>query len=351
MPAQTVVLPSFAFAGGNVFEDVPVALHAWGTLNERADNAVVVCHALTGFPDVSEWWEPLLGPGRVLDTERFFVVCLNVPGSPYGTLSPASKDADGQRLGSRFPVPTIRDAVRMHRAALERLGVRGVALAIGGSMGGMQALEWGFETTEDGRPFVRALCPIACGAAHSAWCIGWGEAERMAIRADANWLNGDYPPHRHPDAGLAAARAMAMLSYRSPAGFSQRHGRRAMPPGHPFSGQFAVVSYLHHQAQRLVDRFDAACYVRITEMMDTHDVSAGRAPTVEAALATLAQPVLAVGIDSDVLYLPSESRQIAEACPNGTYAEIASPWGHDAFLIEFDQLDALLRAWFASNDM
>lgn len=344
MPAQTVVLPSFTFAE-TTFEDVPVALHTWGALSEAGDNAVVVCHALTGTPDAADWWGPLVGPGKALDTDRFFVVCLNALGSPYGTLSPISKGADGRRLGSRFPVPTVRDTVRLHREALETLGVRSVALAIGGSMGGMHVLEWGFEPGEDEAPFVRALCPVAVGAAHSAWCIGWGEAERMAIRADAHWLGGDYPPHRHPDAGLAAARALAMLSYRSPQGFSARHGRRLMPPGHGQDGQFAAVSYLHHQAQKLVERFDASCYVRITESMDTHDVAAGRAPTVEAALARLAQPVLAVGIDSDVLYLPAESRQIAEACPNGTYAEIASPWGHDAFLIEFAQLDAILRGW------
>ena len=341
MPTHT--LPAFTFEDGTVFRDVPVAYGAWGTLNAAADNAVLVCHALTGSPDAADWWGPLIGPGRVLDTDRFFVVCANVIGSPYGTLSPVTRDpTTGRRYGGAFPVPTIRDTVRLHRALLDALGVHGAALALGGSMGGMQALEWAFERTPDGAPFVRAVAPIAVGGRHSAWCIGWSEAQRLAIQADPRWNGGHYADDAHPDAGLAAARAMAMVSYRTAEAFAHRHDRRTMD-----DGTFAVESYLRYQGRKLVERFDAACYVRITQMMDTHDLGRGRG-SFEDAAASIEQPLLAVGIDSDVLYLPAEAKALADLAPRGTYAELTSPWGHDAFLIEFDGLDRLLRPWLAA---
>ncbi len=336
-----VTLPSFTFGSGAAFAAVPVAYEAWGTLNEARDNAVIVCHALTGSPDAAAWWGPLIGAGRVLDTDRYWVVCLNVPGSPYGTLSPSTPGGDGHRLGSRFPVPTIRDCVRLHRAALDALGVAGAALAIGGSMGGMQALEWAFETTAEGAPFVRAISPIASSGRHSAWCIGWSEAQRLAIYADPRWNGGDYDDDAPPDAGLAAARAMAMVSYRSAEAYTERHGRAVMD-----DGSFAVESYLRYQGQKLVERFDAACYVRITQMMDTHDVAAGRG-AYEAVLGSIVQPALCVGVSSDVLYLPEESRELARLIPRGIYRELRSPWGHDAFLIEFEQIELHLRAFLA----
>ena len=354
MPVHT--LPAFAFESGDVFSDVPVAYHAWGALDAEGRNAVVVCHALTGSADAGDWWAPLVGPGRVLDTERFFVVCANVLASPYGTLSPLTPDpATGRHYGRAFPVPTVRDTVRLHRALLDALGVRSVALATGGSMGGMQVLEWGFETALDGAPFVRALAPIAVGARHSAWCIAWSEAQRLAVAADPAWDGGD--PHA-ASAGLAAARAMAMVSYRSAEAFALRHARQRSVTG-AHAGAFSVASYLRHQGRKLVARFDPVCYVRITEMMDTHDVARGRTPggleegsdaALAAVLGTLPQPVLAVGIDSDVLYLPGEAREIARLVPNGTYAEIASPWGHDAFLIEFAQIERLLRDGWSESE-
>jgi homoserine O-acetyltransferase/O-succinyltransferase len=186
---------------------------------------------------------------------------------------------------------------------------------------------------------VRAIAPIAASGRHSAWCIGWSEAQRLAIQADPRWQGGDYAPGQHPDDGLAAARAMAMVSYRSAGAFGLRHGRAVMD-----DGSFSAESYLRYQGRKLVGRFDAACYVRITQMMDTHDVSAGRG-AYEAVLGRIEQPALCVGVDSDVLYLPEESEELARLIPRGTYREVASPWGHDAFLIEFEQLDRHLRAW------
>ena len=338
-------VPAFTFEDGAAFAGAPVAYRTWGRLNAAADNAVLVLHALTGDTHADVWWGGLVGPGRAIDTDRFFVVCPNVIGSPYGTLSPLTVNpATARSWGAAFPVPTIRDTVRLHRHVLDALGVRSVALATGGSMGGMQALEWAFEVGEDGAPYVRAVAPLAACGRHSAWCIGWSEAQRMAIRADARWNGGDYT--EQPEAGLAAARAMAMVSYRTAEAFSIKHGRAAQAG----SDAFAVESYLRYQGAKLVARFDANCYLRITEMMDTHDLARGRGD-YEAVVASITQPLLAVGIDSDVLYLAAEARELAALAPRGTYRELASPWGHDAFLIEFDALGAILRDWMAEVEI
>ncbi len=340
MGIQTHRIATFTAEAGHVFRDVPVAYATWGHLNAARDNCIVVCHALTGDAEAATWWNGLVGPGGALDPQRYFVVCMGVPGSPYGTLSPLTPDpATGQPYGAIFPVLTIRDTVKLHRLLLDALGVRAVALAIGGSMGGMHALEWGFE-----RPFVRAIAPIAVGGQHSAWCIGWSEAQRQAIYADARWKGGAYAPGEGPEAGLAAARMMAMVSYRSREAFGQRHGRATMPG----SSVFSVESYLRYQGQKLVARFDALCYVRLTQQMDTHDVARGRG-TYEDVLGGLDVPALVVGIDTDVLYPPEEQRELAALLGRGTYAEITSPWGHDAFLIEFDQLNRLLVPWMAQQ--
>ncbi len=329
----------FTLESGAVLTPVPVAYQTWGSLNAARDNAVVVCHALTGDTQADVWWGGLVRAGGALDPARFFVICLNVIGSPYGTLSPLTVNpATGQRYGGAFPVVTIRDTVRLHRHVLDALGVHRVALAIGGSMGGMQALEWGFD-----RPFVRAIAPIAVSGRHSAWCIAWSEAQRQAIYADARWNGGHYAPEAAPEAGLAAARMMAMISYRTRDAFEERHGRATMPE----SDVFAAESYLRYQGRKLVDRFDAVCYVRLTQQMDAHDVARGRG-AYDDVLASLDLPALVLGIDSDVLYPTGEQRELARLMSDATYAEITSRYGHDAFLIEFEQLNALLTPWLAA---
>ncbi|MEM1042900.1 MAG: homoserine O-acetyltransferase [Bacteroidota bacterium] len=333
---QSITLDaSFVTDAGATLDRPTVTYGAWGRLNDGADNAVVVCHALTGSPDATDWWGPLIGPGCALDTDRYFVVCLSAPGSPYGALSPRATDpATGRDYGSTFPRFTVRDSVRLHRAALDALGVRGVALAIGGSLGGMFALEWGRYPG-----FVRAVAPVAVGVRHEAWAIGWNEAQRQALFADAAWAGGDYDPATPPRAGLAAARAVAMLSYRSPAAFAERHGRRAMPDD---PGLFAAASYLRYQGAKLADRFDAACYVALTHTLDSHDATRSEG---DGGLADITVPALVVGIDSDVLYPLAEQEALAAALPDATLGVVRSPYGHDAFLIEFDQLGTLLRPW------
>lgn len=337
-----------------MLREAPVAVQTWGRLNDRGDNALVVCHALTGNTDVSAWWGGLLGPGRAFDTERFFVACCGVPGSPYGSVSPLTPDPrTGQPYGPGFPRLTIRDTVGLHRRVLRKIGVRQVAAAVGGSMGGMHVLEWAFQQGDGEQPFVRAIVPIAVGGRHTAWQIGWSAAQRQAIYADPRWNEGRYDPAAPPSAGLAAARMMAMVSYRSHGSFAARFGRTVMPHAEGKNADektlieeppFSVESYLRYQGEKLTQRFDANCYVRLTQHMDTHDVARGRGVYPDA-LRQIAQPALVVGIDSDVLYPLTEQEELAAHLPNAQFEMLSSPHGHDAFLIEHDDLNALLRAW------
>lgn len=341
----------FVTERGDRLPDVTVAYRTWGALNDAADNAVVVCHALTGDADAAAWWPGLVGPGRIVDPDRHFVVCANALGSCYGTTGPATLDRDGRRLGSRFPRVTVRDQARLHARLLNALGVRSAALAVGASMGGMQALELALVDREAGPDRVRRLVLIGMGAQHGPWQIGISEAQRMAIRADPRWCGGDFAPESPPAAGLAAARAAAMMVYRSPALFEERFGREPHEPRlEPGDPRYAVESYLRYQGQKLVGRFDAGSYVRLTEAMDDHDVGRGRGrEDAAAALARTGADALCVGISSDVLYPPGESRGLTALLPNGRYAELRSPFGHDAFLVDFEALDALVRPFLTDT--
>lgn len=339
---QTHVVPEFELDNGEVLREAPVAYQTWGTLNDARDNVILLCHALTGDTDAAEWWEGLVGPGCVFDTDRFFVICPNVLGSPYGTASPLTIDPETEApYGAHFPRTTIRDTVRLHRRLLDHLGVRQVALAAGGSMGGMQVLEWAFYGD-----FVRALLPVAVNGRHAPWQIGWSEAQRQAIYADPRWQDGHYDPEEPPQAGLASARMAAMVSYRSPDSFKERFARDRTKEG----TAFAVESYLRYQGQKLVDRFDANCYVRLTQQMDTHDVARGRGDYTEV-LRSIQQPTLVVGIDSDVLYPVAGQEELANHLPNAQLSLLHSPHGHDAFLIEISKLAALIRPWMQEHGL
>jgi len=332
------VIPRFRLESGETLEQVPVAYRTWGRLAPDGANAVVVCHALTGSADIEIWWPRLLGPGRALDTERDFIVCANVLGSPYGSGSPLTVNpATGEPYGADFPVPTIRDTVALHRLLLERLGVRQVRFAIGGSMGGMQALEWAFHGD-----FVRGIVPVGVGGRHSAWCIGWSESQRQAIFADPEWRDGRYEAGKGPARGLAIARMIAMISYRSFASFAPRFGRERVDDGE--TARYSVETYLEHQGRKLVERFDANCYVKLTLSMDTHDVARGRGEYFDV-LESIAQPTLVIGIDTDILYPLDEQRELAEHIPNARLAVLESRHGHDAFLIEEDTVNDIVARW------
>lgn len=328
---RVLVLPELRLENGRVLRRVPVAYRTFGRLNADGTNVVVVAHALTGDTEADRWWSAVVGPGKAIDTERLFVVCPNVLGSPYGSLSPLTVDPEsGRPYGADFPDVTVRDTVATHRDLLRHLGVRRVRLAIGGSLGGMQAIEWAFH-----RDLVEAFAVVAAGGRHSPWSIAWGEAQRQAIFVDPDWNEGRYSPDRPPARGLAIARMMAMVSYRSSGEFDARFGRRR-------SGErFDVESYLHHHGRKLHERFDANCYVQLTRQMDSHDVARGRGP-YEEVLASLTQPALVVGIPSDVLYPLEEQVELASLLPNASLEVLPAPYGHDSFLVDGAGLSSAL---------
>ncbi|MCX7906505.1 MAG: homoserine O-acetyltransferase [Bacteroidetes bacterium] len=329
----------FKLECGAVLPHVQVAYRTWGRLAEGCANAVLVCHALTGSADADRWWAGLIGPGRALDVERDYIVCSNVLGSCYGTTGPLSPRAKGRDpWGPDFPPITIRDMVRLQAVLLEHLGVRRLRLVVGGSMGGMQALEWALLYPER----VEAVAAIAVSGRHSAWCIAISEAQRQAIYADPRWQGGRYYPGPGPEVGLSAARMMAMCLYRSPESFALRFGRNLQPE----ADCFAVESYLRYQGRKLVHRFDANSYVLLTRAMDSHDLARSRGP-YEAVLRSIAHPTLVVSIPTDRLYVPEEQRELARLIPNARLVELDSPHGHDAFLIETERLGALLARFRA----
>jgi len=323
----------FALELGGRLEAVRVGYRTWGRLAPDGRNVVLVCHALTGTADVDSWWARMFGPGRAFDPDRDFVVCSNILGSCYGTTGPTSIDpATGRPYLGDFPAITVRDMVRLQHAHVAALGVRFVRMVIGGSLGGMQVLEWALGYPEE----VGSVVFVASTARHSAWAIGLSEAQRQAIFADPLWREGRYDPANPPDAGLSAARMMAMCAYRSMPSFEERFSRRTQS-----EDLFAVESYLRHQGQALVERFDPATYVALTEAMDTHDVARGRGD-FEEVLRSIRQPTLVVSIDTDVLYWPAEQREVARLVPNAKLAVIDSPHGHDAFLIDIDRLSDMV---------
>ena len=313
-----------------------VAYQTWGSLNADGSNAVLVTHALTGSADADQWWHGLFRREGVLDLERQFIVCSNVLGGCYGTTGPLSVNPlTGELYSGKFPVVSIRDMVRLQQKLIDHLGITSIEAGIGGSMGGMQILEWAIM---DDR--LKSMIVIGTDAAHSAWAIGISEAQRQAIFADQGWMGGNYHSHGLiPQGGLAAARMMAMITYRSFDSFNQRYSRNLQPGN---GNMYTVSSYLQYQGKKLVDRFDAVTYVRLTQAMDSHDVARGRG-SMEEVLGSISIPSLIVGIDSDVLYPVAEQLYLAEHLPNAQYADIKSDAGHDAFLIEFEQLERIIR--------
>ncbi|KFH68614.1 homoserine O-acetyltransferase [Podila verticillata NRRL 6337] len=246
VPSQSIaIIPEFTLDSGHVLYQVPVAYRTWGTLNESGDNVMVICHALSGSADVEDWWGPLMGPGRAFDPTKFFIICCNVLGSPYGTASPVTLNPETNvSYGPEFPLTTIRDDVKLHKLILDDLGVKSVAVCIGGSMGGMQVLEWSFFGSE----YIKAIIPIATSAKHSAWCISWGEAQRQSIYSDPNYLDGYYTPEAPPSVGLGAARMAALLTYRSRNSFESRFGRKVMDtPTFSSAREPASPAETHHQ--------------------------------------------------------------------------------------------------------
>lgn len=347
---------------GGSLPHVRVAYETWGRLNADRSNAVLLLHALTGDAHaVGEagpgqatpgWWADVVGPGRALDTDRWFVLCANVLGGCQGTTGPSSLAPDGRPWGSRWPRVTVRDQVEVERRLADHLGIPRFAAVMGGSMGGMRALEWAVAHPDR---VASALVLASCAAA-TADQIGTQTAQIHAITSDPHWRGGDYHDAGHgegPHVGLGIARRFAHLTYRTEDELDLRFGREAqegedphtpaLPGRHAPAGRFAVQSYLDHHADKLARRFDAGTYVCLSDAMNTHDLGRGRGG-VDHALASIRIPMVVGGIDTDRLYPLRLQQQIADAVPTADPLHvIASPYGHDGFLIESEAVGALVR--------
>ena len=317
MKHSVVIRGAFPLEGGGTLRDVTVEVRTWGRFQREA---TLICHALTGSADADDWWGGLFGLGRLFDPSDAFIVSMNVLGSCYGTTGPSSDTEVGI-----FPDITIRDMVHLQKTVLDQLGVTYLDLVIGGSMGGMQVLEWAVLYPL----FVGTIVPIGVGSAQSAWAIGISEAQRSAILTSAT-----------PEEGLATARMIAMCSYRSPMSFQSRFGRESD------DGAFTAQTYLRYQGEKLVERFDADTYLALLDAMDSHDLGRSRGPR-EAILNRIKHRALVVGTSTDVLYPVSETRTMAAAMPNAEFAVLDSPNGHDAFLIETDKLERIVTTFLA----
>ncbi len=345
-----------ALDNSKTLQDVTVAYETWGELNKDKSNAILLCHAWTGDSHAAGsaeegtptpgWWEGLVGPNCAIDTNKWFVVCTNSLGGCQGTTGPASNHPqDGKPYGSRFPVITVRDMVRAQVRVSDMLGIDVWHSVIGGSMGGMQVLEWAITFPHR----LRTAIPIATCLQATAQQIAWGAIGRRAIRLDPKWQGGDYYDAaigEGPWQGLAIARMIAQVTFRSDNVFTDRFGRELADMDADYNGlglwdKFEVENYLDHHGDKLIRRFDANSYLIIGKAMDLHDVARGRGE-LRSAVARISAPVLSVGISSDILYPTYQQKQIRdminEVGGSCEYVEIESPHGHDAFLINLDQV-------------
>lgn len=342
------VVDEFQLDCGKKMNKVELCYQTWGTLNEKKDNVVVVCHALTGNADAGGWWPQVVGPGRPIDTNKYFVFCSNVLGGCYGSTCPASINPEtGKKYGGDFPAITIRDMVRLQADVLvQEFGISEVLTVIGGSMGGMLTIEWGIEVKNIK---VRSLMSLASSGRHQPWQIAISECQRAAIRADPNFQNGHYSPEAAPNQGLAVARMMAMVTYRTHpkywAKFGRVQGGRARKVAAENVPVFDVEKYLRYQGKRFHERgFDAMSYIVLTQAMDSHDVGRGRGDYFEV-LKSVKIPSLIVAISSDVLYPPSDQLELAENMPNAQYHLFESDEGHDGFILESTRLCTVVRGF------
>ncbi|MBN9504835.1 MAG: homoserine O-acetyltransferase [Altererythrobacter sp.] len=343
---------------GQVLDRVTLAYETYGELAADKSNVILIFHALTMDQYVASphpitgkpgWWANSVGPGKVVDTNRFHVICANVIGSCMGSTGPASEAADGRPYGMRFPVITIRDMVRAQVALLDALGIGRLHAVVGGSMGGMQALSFAANFPER----AERVLAIATTARHSAQNIAFHEVGRQAIMADPNWQGGGYyDSGKTPDKGLAVARMAAHITYLSEAGLTEKFGRRLQnrdAKSFGFDADFQVESYLRHQGLSFTDRFDANSYLYITRAMDYFDLAEEHGGRLADAFAGSSARFCVVSFDTDWLYPTSASRVIVQALNAAaapvSFVELSAPFGHDSFLLDVPALDRVVKGF------
>ncbi|MDR1227017.1 MAG: homoserine O-acetyltransferase [Prevotellaceae bacterium] len=316
---------------GQTLTHVQIAYHTYGTLNVAKNNVVWICHALTANSDAADWWPGMIGKSLLFDTDKYFVVCANVIGSCYGTTGPTSiNPATGKPYYRSFPEVTTRDMIAAHEQLQKRLGIDHIFMLVGGSIGAFQALEWSIMHPE----LFDKVIISANGARATPWVIAQSEAQRMAIEVDATYYE-DRPGGG--DKGLAAARAMALVSYRN----YHTYNKTQAEPGGVKRNDYRASSYQRYQGDKLVKRFDAYSYVRLTQAIDSFDVGRGRG-SIEQALSLIKAQALVIGISSDCLFPVEEQKYMAKHIPNARYAEVDSEFGHDGFLIEHEKLTTVI---------
>lgn len=325
----------FTLDSGTVLPEITIAYHTYGVLNKKKDNVVWVFHALTANSDAESWWPSVIGKNAAIDTDKYFVICANILGSCYGSSGPLTVNpSTGFHYFSAFPDVTIRDMVRAHRVLADELGIKTIHLAIGGSMGGYQALEW--SVNQPAR--IKNLCLLATNARESAWAIAVHTAQRLALKADQTFSDPDLNAGR---AGLKAARAIGMLTYRTYEAFVSTQTDIDAKN----TGAFKAESYIEHQGEKLVYRFNAYSYYLLTRAMDSHHVGRGRGG-IRKALERVKAQTLVLGISSDRLCPVVQQKDLANFIDGAVYGEIDSDFGHDGFLTEADSIKLFLQKFF-----
>jgi homoserine O-acetyltransferase len=329
----------FTLENGAVLPSIRIAYHTYGQLNADKSNVVWVCHALTASSDAADWWKGLVGEGSLINPDKYFIVCANILGSCYGSTGPVTiNPATGNHYYADFPQVTIRDMVQSFILLRKHLGINSIHLLMGGSMGGYQVLEWAVMEKE----VVKNIFLIATSPSESAWGVAVHTAQRLAIEADHSWKD------HHPDAGAAglkAARAIGMLTYRNYGTFQDKQ----TDPDPEKIDNFKASSYISYQGDKLVKRFNAYSYWLLTKSMDSHHLGRGRGGDLIKVLQTILQPTLIIGIRSDILCPLDEQRFMADHIPHTWFVEIDSAYGHDGFIIETAQISRFLGEWLVNK--
>lgn len=352
----------FFLESGRMLHQVTLAYETYGTLNEKKDNAILICHALTGSahaagvhsPDDEKggWWDDMIGPAKAFDTDKYFVICSNVLGSCYGSTGPASIDpSTGRHYALRFPVVTIKDMIKVQKKLLDKLGIERLFCVAGGSMGGMQVLEWGVSYPE----ISRKLVVISAAGRITPMAIAFNTIARFAIQKDPAWQNGDYYGDNPPRDGLAIARMAGHITYLSEAAFNKKFGRRlgSQESIYDFGSIYEVENYLKYNGYKFTERFDANSYLYILKAMDIFDLSYGYG-SYEEALKRITAKTLLIDFTTDFLFPPYQTEEISAIMTKygnkPKRVTIDSDCGHDAFLLEFDDQSAVISAFLENSE-
>ena len=328
----------FELESGSTLPGFQLKYSTLGKLNADHSNVVWVCHALTGSADFTDWWSGLFNEGRFFDPRQYFIICANVLGGCYGSTGHLSLNPEtGKPFFHTFPTLTNRDVVQSFDLLRQSLGIEQVHTLIGGSLGGQQVLEWAVQQPD----VFQHIIPIATNAVHSPWGIAFNEAQRMAIEADATWKEND---QRAGSDGLKAARAIGMISYR----YYDTYGQTQAEKSDEKIDDFRASTYQRYQGQKLANRFNAFTYYSLSKMMDSQNVGRNRG-SIAAALKSIKARTLVVGIDSDILFPLSEQKFLTENIPNARLEVMTSLYGHDGFLVEFEQLSSHIKKFFLED--